>query len=153
MNNNDLNEIIFSATIHTEKRPGSIEVPLYPTIEWKDTTKEVRNDKTRIWWTKRALDGKKKKVTFRDYTKEEKESMRLDSIWQLEHMFDYILNNYGWEYAKAFYFHKDWYERFKNFNVTPNLKVPHCKYTYDRSHQCDLFCPFFNCKCTYEVKI
>ena len=65
-------------------------------------------------------------------------------------MFDYILKNYGWEYAEGFYNWNQWREKFDRHGIVPNLKIPHCEYTGSR--QCDLFCPFFEKKCTLEEK-
>lgn len=147
-----LDAAILSAEIKVGNSPKILDNILYPTIDWEDASEEMKKDPTVLWITSHMFNGDRK-YTYRERTKEEKKILRLNKVWRLEHMFDYILKNYGWEYAEGFYFHKNWHEKFKKLNITPKLKVPHCKYTYDGSYQCDMFCPFFDCKCTYNAEV
>ena len=86
----------------------------------------------------------------KDYTEEEKRILTAAEKYKIEQMFDYILTNYGWEYAERFYNWDQWRKLFDKHGIVPNLKVPHCEYTDSR--QCDLFCPFFKKKCMLEEK-
>lgn len=144
-----LGAAVLSAEMHTGRRPGSkpIEQP-FPTINWEDASEEMRNDPKVMWITSNIPFGKSKKYTFRSHTEEELEEIRLNKIYKLEHMFDYILKHYGWRYAKGFYEWDQWRKDFDKYGIVPNLNIPHCE--YEVNHQCDIECPFFKGYCTYK---
>lgn len=129
-------------------RPGGKKIDNFPTIKFEDAPPEMQNDEKRMWITDNTPLGRGRTYTFRSHTEEEKEEMRLNEIYKLEHMFDFILKHYGWKYAKEFYEWDQWREKFDKHGIVPNLNVPHCK--YEKNHQCDLECPFFKGYCTYE---
>lgn len=130
-------------------RPGGKVVDLHPVINWEDASEEMRNDQKVLWITHQAtLMHPKRTYTFRSHTEEEKEELRLNEIYKLEQMFNFILKHYGWRYAKEFYEWDDWRKKFDKYGIVPNLNIPHCK--YEKNHQCDLECPFFKGYCTYK---
>lgn len=98
-----LDAAVLAAEVYIGRRPGSKSVQSFPTIDWEDASEEMRNDPKVMWITNDTLLKGSKKYTFRKHTKEELEEIRLNRIYKLEHMFDYILKNYGWQYAKEFY--------------------------------------------------
>ena len=117
-------------------------VPVIPkTIKWEDDTEENRNNPKIMWITNSALN---KKYRFIGETPEEKEYKQKQKEKKLRFMFDYIRENYGWEYAEIFYL-KVWENIFKRDGVEIDLTYPHCQYTKDG--QCDLLCPYFSGKC------
>ena len=72
---------------------------------------------------------------------------RLAAKIKILNMYDYLLNNYGWDYADYFWnYSRGGSEKIKKYNLKEK-KLPHCKCTKDG--QCDLFCPYFCGKCNY----
>ena len=140
-----LGAAVLNAEMHAEKLPEAKGISLNPVVNFEDDTIENQNNSKIVWWTKG-----KKKFRFRDHTEEEKRILAAAEKYKIEQMFDYILRNYGWEYAERFYNWDQWRKLFDKHGIVPNLKVPHCEYTDSR--QCDLFCPFFEKKCTLEEK-
>ena len=140
-----LGAAILNAEMHAKKLPEAIGISLVPIVNFEDDTIENQNNPKIVWWTKG-----KKKFRFRDHTEEEKRILTAAEKYKIEQMFDYILRNYGWEYAERFYNWDQWRKLFDKHGIVPNLKVPHCEYTDSR--QCDLFCPFFKKKCMLEEK-
>lgn len=144
-----LGAAVLNAETFVGIRPGSKKVNPYPTIKWEDASEEMRNDPKVMWITNNIGLGKNGSTyTFRSHTEEEKEEIRLNEIYKLEHMFDFILKHYGWKYAKEFYEWDQWKEKFDKHGIVPNLNIPHCQ--YEKNHQCDIECPFFKGYCTYE---
>lgn len=143
-----LGAAVLSAEMHIGRRPGGKRVEPLPTIDWEDASEEMRNDPKVMWITGSTPFRKGKTFTFRDHTPEEEEEIRLNKIYKLEHMFEYILKNYGWRYAKEFYEWDQWRKDFDKYGIVPNLNIPHCQ--YEDNHQCDIECPFFKGYCTYE---
>lgn len=142
-----LGAAVLSAEMHTGLRPGGKRVDRFPTVNWEDASEEMKNDPNIMWITSH-MGHEKKKYTFRRPTEEEIEEARLNKIYKLEHMFEYILKNYGWRYAKGFYEWDQWRKDFDKYGIVPNLNIPHCQ--YEDNHQCDIECPFFKGYCTYE---
>lgn len=118
---------------------------MHPVIYFEDASEKMKNDDSIMWVEDHVFH---KTFTFRSHTEEEKEEMRLNEIYKLEHMFEFILKHYGWKYAKEFYEWDQWREKFDKYGIIPNLNIPHCK--YEKNHQCDLECPFFKGYCTYK---
>lgn len=140
-----LGAAILNAEMHAKKLPEAQGISLAPIVNFEDDTVENQNNPKIVWWTKG-----KKKFRLRDHTEEEKRILAAAEKYKIEQMFDYILKNYGWEYAERFYNWDQWRKLFDKHGIAPNLKIPHCEYTGSR--QCDLFCPFFEKKCTLEEK-
>lgn len=140
-----LGAAVLNAEMHAKKLSEAIGISLVPIVNFEDDTIENQNNSKIVWWTKG-----KKKFRFRDHTEEEKRILTAAEKYKLQQMFDYILKNYGWEYAERFYNWDQWRKLFDKHGIVPNLKVPHCEYTDSR--QCDLFCPFFKKKCMLEEK-
>ena len=138
-----LGAAILNAEMHAKKLPEAISISLAPTVNFEDDTIENQNNPKIVWWTKG-----KRKFRFRNHTEEEKRILAVAEKYKIEQMFDYILKNYGWEYAERFYNWDQWRKLFDKHGIIPNLKIPHCEYAVN--HQCDLFCPFFEKKCTLE---
>lgn len=138
-----LGAAVLVAEMNAPRLPGDKPIPLHPTINWEDDTEENRQNITTGWWTRGT-----KKYRFRNHTEEEKEQMAAAEKYKLQSMFDYILEHYGWEYAEGFYNWDQWRKKFDRAGVVPNLNYPHCRYT--KEGQCDLFCPFYQGKCTLE---
>ena len=138
-----LGAAILNAEMHAKKLPEAQGISLAPIVNFEDDTVENQNNPKIVWWTKG-----KKRFRFRDHTKEEKRILEAAEKYKIEQMFDYILKNYGWEYAERFYNWDQWRKLFDKHGIIPNLKIPHCEYAVN--HQCDLFCPFFKKKCTLE---
>lgn len=140
-----LGAAVLSAEMNVKRLPEARGISLAPTVNFEDDTVENQNNPKIVWWTKG-----KRKYRFRNHTEEEKRILAAAEKYKIEQMFDYILKNYGWKYAEEFYNWKQWREKFDRHGIVPNLKIPHCEYTGSR--QCDLFCPFFEKKCTLEEK-
>ena len=121
------------------------KVPRMPRrILWEDAPEEMRNDPSIVWITDKTSSGRVRKYRFcKKYTKEE---LRKYQQQRLLDEFDYILNKYGWKYAEGFYNARK--DRFKEYDVEVNLKIPHCEYSKD--NQCDITCAFFNGRCSYD---
>lgn len=143
-----LGAAVLSAEAHIGRRPGSKRIDPYPTIKWEDASPETQNDPEVMWIIDNTPLGRGRKYCFRAHTEEEKKEIRLNKIYKLEHMFEYILKNYGWRYAKGFYEWDQWQKDFDKYGIVPNLNIPHCQ--YEDNHQCDIECPFFKGYCTYE---
>lgn len=142
-----LGAIVLSAEMNTPRLPESKNIPLHPTISWEDDTEENRQNKELMWWSDHTYRNRKK-WRFRSHTPEEKEILIAAEKFKLEHMFDYILKNYGWENAEDFYNWDQWRRRFDRCGYTPDFNYPHCRHT--AQGQCDLFCPFYQGKCNYQ---
>lgn len=142
-----LGAAVLTAETHVPHiRPGGKKVDLHPVIYYEDAPQELKDDKKVIWISGPFDDSKT--YTFRKHTEEEKEEMRLNEIYKLERMFEFILKHFGWRYAKEFYEWDQWREKFDKHGIVPNLNIPHCK--YEKNHQCDIECPFFKGYCTYK---
>lgn len=145
-----LSAAVLNAELHIDRRPGSKQIDFCPTIAWDEASEEMRNNPKILWFKDKTLLKRHggEKYTFRSYTDEEKEEIRLNQIYKLEQMFDFILKNYGWQYAKQFYEWDQWRKEFDKYDTVPNLNIPHCK--YEKNYQCDIECPFFKGYCTYK---
>jgi hypothetical protein len=143
-----LSAAILDAEMHCDSiRPGGIRISRRPTIKWSEASEELRNN-SKVFWIKT---GDEDRYTYRDLTEEEKEELRLNEQYKLVSMFKYILKYYGWQTAVRFYNSSSWHEKFEKLEVAIDLRFPHCK--YNKMHQCDLECPFFNKQCTYEGEL
>ena len=117
-------------------RPGGKKVDRFKRIKWKDATEEQRENLT---WVRYGLDGPK--TAHIPLTSQEKEEVRLNEekipIYAIAGNHDscqYLLDNFGVEYAK----------RFAEANkVNIDLNVPYCL----NNNQCNLFCPFYKGRC------
>ena len=127
-------------------RPGGKRISPCPTIDWDDAPQELKDNPKTLWITDNTLMNEKRKRTFRRHTEEEKQEIKLNKIYHIEQMFQYILNNYGWEYAERFV--REEKETTGKLGIELELHIPHCEYSNDR--QCDIFCPFFKSKCIYK---
>lgn len=143
-----LDAAIMNAEIKVPRRPNGKIINMYPIIKFGDASKEMQEDKKMKWIIDDTHFGKNRTFIFRKHTEEEKEEMRLNEIYKLEQMFDFILKHYGWQYAKEFYKCEHWRKKFDKYNIIPNLNIPHCQ--YEKNHQCDIECPFFKGYCAYE---
>lgn len=126
-------------------RPGGKRVSPSPVICWDEASQELKDNPKTLWFTNGIL-GRERKWTFRRHTEEEKQEIKLNKIYHIEQMFQYILNNYGWEYAERFV--QEEKETTDKLGIELDLHIPYCEYSNDR--QCDIFCPFFKSKCEYK---
>lgn len=115
-----LGAAILNAEIHAKKLPEAQGISLAPIVNFEDDTVENQNNPKIVWWTKG-----KKKFRLRDHTEEEKRILAAAEKYKIEQMFDYILKNYGWEYAERFYNWDQWRKLFDKYGIAPNLKIPH----------------------------
>lgn len=139
---------VLKAEIEAPRLPESKGIPLHPTILWEDDTEENRQSIKSGWWTDKTLKHGERKWRFRAHTPEEKAILAAAEKYKLEHMFDYLLKNYGWEYAERFYNWDQWHVKFEKCGLVPDFNYPHCRYT--KEGQCDLLCPFYQGKCNYN---
>lgn len=137
-----LSACILDAEIHTPRAPKSEQIRKNPVITWEEDNKENQINNKLGW-----INFNGQKWRFCAYTEEEKEIMAKQEREKLEHMFEYILNKYGWNYAEQFYLNSSWSHKFKKNNLKIELNRPHCIYSEDK--QCDILCPYFCGKCNY----
>lgn len=110
----------------------------HPTVNWEDDTEENRND-PKIMWMTSSMDGCQKKYRFRALTPEERARITDARRIYLMRVYTYILENYDYESARAYYNRRK--KEFDEVEAVPEFNIPHCEYTKDR--QCDLFCYYY----------
>jgi hypothetical protein len=143
-----LSAAILDAEIHCNSiRPGGMRINQRPMIKWSEASEELKQNPNAVWM---KIDNNERYI-YRELTKEEKEEIKLNKQYKLNSMFKYILKYYGWQTAVRFYKDSSWSKKFEKLEVAIDLRFPHCK--YNKMHQCDLKCPFFDKQCTYEGEL
>lgn len=117
-------------------RPGGKAIS--PTIDWEEAPEDMKNN-PKVMWITEGPSWDRRKKTFRRFTEEEKQEMKLNQKWRIEQIFLYILNKYGWEFAECYA--KEKKDIIEKTNAKVSLDIPHCEYSYSR--QCDIFCRYF----------
>ena len=123
------------ADLHTKTAPSADKVvDRYRHIKWEDATEE---QKEKLFW----ITGPIGKRAFLPLTPQEKEQLKLNTIFHYEEMYKYLYNNYGYEYAEKFY---------KDKQLTCSKIIgKYCEIKQEKG-QCSLFCPYFKQKCTLK---
>ena len=120
------------ADLHTNTAPSADKVVnRYRHIKWEDATEE---QKEKLLWINGPL-GKRASVPL---TPQEKEQLKLNTIFHYEEMYKYLYNNYGYEYAERFY---------KDKQLTCSKIISQYCETKQEKGQCNLFCPYFKQRC------
>lgn len=129
------NAACLMADLHTKTAPSADKVvDRFRHIDWEDATEEQR--KKLLW-----VNNCGHKSAHLPLTPQEKEQIRLNTIFHYEEMYKYLYKNYGYEYAERFYEDKQL--------TCKKIKAPLCN-TKQEKGQCNLFCPYFNKGCTLQ---
>ena len=137
-----LDAAILIAEMHFTGIPGK-ENPMIPrVVHWEEATPE---EKETLKW-KDTLFDHKFAYKYKGTKEEQKEWMSV----KLMTMFEYLLNHYSYEYAERFCNIDSWNQKFRKcgIEVEKLLQVPHC--LYNKTRQCDFFCPYFDKQCQYK---
>lgn len=122
------------ADLHADAvKPGNVKVSRTKKLKWEEATQEQKD--TLVWTSVGTPNGEIWKTAYLPLTEEEKQMRKENQIYHLYQMYEYILENYGVEYARRFAIEKD---------LEEVQEVPYC--SYGENQQCNISCPYYNKK-------